>query len=283
MNEPKIAVYTGTRNLYEHMIPAVKSLLINSDVEKVYLLIEDNEFPYELPDCVECINVSGQRFFRQDGPNMNSCYTYMAMMRAALCKIFPQYNRILSLDVDTIVDKDISDLWDLPLGHKENAYYFAAAREPHRCKDGFLYTNIGVALYNLEFLRDRKGQEVIDILNTRKYTWLEQDAMNARCQKHILIMSSDYNDCCVTERPNARKIVHFAAQKEWFDEPLYLKYKDIPWSEIRKKPESENKEDTYLKFYLGESYRAASRKKKEQEKNSRQKQDSIREDENKSS
>ena len=30
----KAAVYTGTRNLYEHMIPAMKSLMINSPVDK---------------------------------------------------------------------------------------------------------------------------------------------------------------------------------------------------------------------------------------------------------
>jgi len=38
----------------------MKSLLIHSNVDKIYFLIEDDEFPYELPPEVECINVSGQ-------------------------------------------------------------------------------------------------------------------------------------------------------------------------------------------------------------------------------
>ena len=38
----KAAVYAGTRNVYEDMIPSMKSLLIHSDVNKVYFLIEDN-------------------------------------------------------------------------------------------------------------------------------------------------------------------------------------------------------------------------------------------------
>jgi hypothetical protein len=42
------------------MIPSMKSLLIHSDVEKIYFLIEDDEFPYELPPEVECINVKNQ-------------------------------------------------------------------------------------------------------------------------------------------------------------------------------------------------------------------------------
>lgn len=54
----KIAVYTGTRNIYQNMLPSIKSLLIHSDVDKIYLLIEDDIFPYELPPEVECINIS---------------------------------------------------------------------------------------------------------------------------------------------------------------------------------------------------------------------------------
>lgn len=42
----KTAVYTGTKNLYPHMIPAIKSLLFNSDVDIIYLLIEDDVFPF---------------------------------------------------------------------------------------------------------------------------------------------------------------------------------------------------------------------------------------------
>ena len=54
----KAAVYCGTRNVYQDMIPSMKSLLIHSDVDKIYFLIEDDEFPYPLPPEVECINVS---------------------------------------------------------------------------------------------------------------------------------------------------------------------------------------------------------------------------------
>lgn len=45
----RAAAYCGTRNLYQDMIPAIKSLLLNSNVDKIYLLIEDDEFPYPLP------------------------------------------------------------------------------------------------------------------------------------------------------------------------------------------------------------------------------------------
>jgi len=101
----KVAAYSGTRNLYPYMVTAAKSLLLNSDVEKIYFLIEDDIFPHTLPNEIECINVSGQTFFQPNGANMHSHFTYMSMMRATYSKLFPDLDRILSLDVDTIVIK----------------------------------------------------------------------------------------------------------------------------------------------------------------------------------
>ena len=54
----KAAVYCGTRNLYKIMYTAAKSLLIHSDVDKIYFLIEDDKIGFELPQEIECINIS---------------------------------------------------------------------------------------------------------------------------------------------------------------------------------------------------------------------------------
>ena len=227
----KAAVYTGSRNLYVDMAVAVKSLLINSDVEKVYLLIEDDDFPFILPGCVRIINVSNQNIFRADGPNMRSRYTYFAMMRAALAFILPDLNTVLSLDVDTIVDKDISDLWDLPLG---NEYYFAASKEAHRSYAGLIYTNMGVTLFNLEKLRKGKAGEVIHALNNQWFNWVEQDAFNYLCQGGILEMPSCYNVNTWTEKTDDQRILHYAGIKEYQSFAGYLKYQGIPFSDIRR-------------------------------------------------
>ena len=224
----RAAVYTGSRNLYQHMVVAVKSILINSNVERVYLLIEDDDFPYELPDCVEIRNVSDQKYFKPDGANMNSKFTYLAMMRAALAFEFPKLDKILSLDVDTIINRNISELWDLSL----DGYYFAAAQEHHRTRNGFLYTNTGVALYNLEKLRDGKAQEVIDVLNMREYSWVEQDVFNYLCQGRILELPSEYNINEFTLPPIDQKIVHYAGMKKWDNKPEYIKFKDVPFERV---------------------------------------------------
>ena len=201
----KAAIYTGTRNLYEHMLPAIKSLLCNSDVEKLYLGIEDPVFPYELPDICEVIDLSGQTIFDSNGPNIGSRWTYMAMMRAALVKILPEdLDRVLSLDVDTIVVQDISNLWDLPI----DDCYFAASHEFHMTNEKFLYTNVGVVLFNLKKLRDGKADEVIRMLNNRAFGWVEQDCLNLLCQGYIYDMPAVYNAHYYTRNPDNPKIIH---------------------------------------------------------------------------
>lgn len=231
MYNKKVAVYTGTRNLYPDMVPAVKSLLIHSDVDEIWLFIEDDEFPYELPKNVKVRNVSDQKYFKPDGPNMKSKFTYMAMMRAALYKEFPKLDRILALDVDTIVNDDISSLWDTPLG---DVYYLAAAKEPARSWRDDIYVNIGVALYNLEMLRDGKGDEVVKTLNEGNYTYLEQDVFNQKCKGKILEIPSEYNATNYTDPTNHPKIAHYAGMKleDWRKMPLVDHYYKVPWSDI---------------------------------------------------
>lgn len=222
VHQHKIAVYTGTRNLYPAMNPAVNSLLANSSVDKIYLLIEDDKIPCKFsdPGRVETINISNQTFFSPDGPNYNTYWTYMAMMRAALCHIFPYYDKVLSLDVDTIVDKNIDDIWDLPI----DDCYFAAVKETHKSHDEYLYTNAGVCLFNLRKLRDGKADEIIKYLNEKSSSFLEQDCFNNMCQGNIYEMPSCYNVCLWAEPTDDWRIIHYAGIRNWMNKDLVKKY-----------------------------------------------------------
>ena len=228
----KAAVYSGTRNLYEVMIPAVKSLLMHSDVDKVFLLIEDDEFPVKLPKEVECINVSGQTWFKPGGANMEKDYfTYMAYIRAALPKIFPELDTILSFDVDTIVDQDVSDLWDIDVSDA----YFSACREVKKSKGDYVYYNTGICLYNLKKIReDRIDDKVIELVNTKAMDCPEQDALSDLCQGKVVEMNPSYNCTKFTIPTDDAKIIHYAANKKWFDQPEVLEYSKYTFEEVEK-------------------------------------------------
>lgn len=232
----KVASYVGTRNVYDQIIPSLKSLIFNSDVERVYLLIEDDEFPIPVPEIVRTVNVSRQQFFYPSGPNYSTIkWTWMTMMRAALPLIFPQHDLILSLDNDTIIVDDISNLWDLPIGKN----YFSAAREPKKSKGGSTYicdifTQMGVVLYNLKALRDSGAVfDVLKALNTRRFIFAEQDAFNVLCQGRIHVMPSQYNVNEFTEPfVGNPKIYHYAATNgRWLDYPIVKAYREARWME----------------------------------------------------
>ena len=123
----RVVVYAGTRNLYRNMTTAVKSLLSHTHIDRVWFLIEDDEFPEELPAVIQCKNMSGQQWF-PDGPNTRKRWSYMSLLRLALHEILPEEDRVLWLDIDTIVNTDITDLMKTDL----DGCYVAAVEEPRR-------------------------------------------------------------------------------------------------------------------------------------------------------
>lgn len=227
----KAAVYSGTKNVYQELLTAAKSLLEHSDVEKIYFLIEDDIFPYELPKEIECINISNQVYFDKNGPNYDNVCTYMVLLRAAYSKIFPNLDRILSIDMDTIVNENISDLWDLDLTN----YYIAAVEETELSEEEGSYFNMGVAMLNLKKIReDKKDDEMIEAINTYWYRYKEQDCFNEFFRGHALILPSDYNCCMQAAEPQREKITHFAGLYKLDKYPHFNYYRNLSVDKIQR-------------------------------------------------
>ena len=217
----KVAVYAGTRSIYEQMYVALKSLLVNTPMDRVYLFIEDDEFPYPVPENVHPVNVSEQDYFLPGTPNFNSPWSYMTMLRCALATMLPDEKKVLWLDCDTIVNDDISDLFEMDV----NGYYYAGVMEPAKSKDVFRYINAGVLLCNLELLRGMcKEQEMIAFLNVCKMPWVDQDIINLLCQGRIRVIESIYNSNAFTMPCIRPKIIHYAAVKDFKNDWAYKLY-----------------------------------------------------------
>ena len=232
------AVYSGSRNLYLAMIPAIKSLVANSSVTDVWLLIEDDEFPDQLPEFVHTLNLSDQPWFPNNGPNMRSNFTYMAMVRAAYPEIFPDIDKIVQLDVDTVCVDDVNYLWEVDLGDK----WVCMAKEnlgkyhPY----GPDYYNIGVAVFNLDQMRkDCIMPRVIGYLNTTRLMCVEQDAYNRfAVPNKVVELPTRYNECFVTGYTEEPAIVHFAGIGDWQTSmkaarrEYIRKYREMTWDEV---------------------------------------------------
>lgn len=234
----KAAVYSGTRNLYPHMVAAAKSLIANSSVEKIFFLIEDDVFPEELPPLIETINVSGQKWFPADGPNSRTIYTYMAMIRCCYCYILPEdLDMVLQLDVDTVVVDNIDELWDLEMDRK----WWAMAEEKFTTHHpyGIQYYNCGVAVFNLKEMRKyHVDDQMIKILNSEQLPCIEQDAMNKiGYPRKIMDIPTRFNESYVTGYTDNPAIVHYAGFRNCWENrqaprlEYYRKYRDMTWKE----------------------------------------------------
>ena len=228
----KIVCYFMTRNLYPRVMASLKSVLKNGNIDRVYIMAEDDDLSFDLPSRVIVQNVrEWKQLLDPDGPNYNNRWTYMVLMKVLLCKILPKASRALALDLDTIVRSDISDLWDLDM----DKYYFAGVREPfwterlHRD-----YVNGGVLFWNLDKMRDGMADHVIDVLNRRQYTFPEQDALNDICRGQFRVIDAAYNAGDWTEPPRSDiRIRHYMASKgTWMAEEEVIRYGRMQWEDV---------------------------------------------------
>lgn len=231
--ECRAAVFIGTRNLYKDMITAVKSLFANSDVDKVFFVIEDDDFPYFLPREVKIINASKQQYIRPESPNYRSHFSYLCVARSAYAKILEDYGKVLSLDDDLVIVDDISDLWDIDM----TGNYCAGVVDLGVNKSG--YINGGVVLYNLDAIReDGIDNQMIDKLNREYRRYVDQDVLNECCAGKILVLPNRYNESPVTGRTRDPAIVHYVGvdkrggpnreYRHYWDE-----YEEMAWEQVQ--------------------------------------------------
>ena len=207
-----ICVYSASRNLYPYLKPAILSLLEHNECE-VILLVEDDDIGYELPDCCRCINVreSGQELFR-NSPNFGTAFTYLAMIRAAYSK-WIDADRIIQLDVDTIVCDSLEEIWNVDM---TDAHYAAVPEYKGRFKPyGEKYYNVGVAVFNLKLIRETgMDSKLVNFLNTNRVPYIDQDAYNALCKATDLPVR--FNECFVTGYTDNPAVVHYAGIRNWW-------------------------------------------------------------------
>ena len=225
----RVAVYFGTRNYYSMMVIAAKSLLSHTRMDRVWFLIEDDAFPQELPEVIRCKNISGQEYFPPWGPNYKAHWTYTCLLPLAYPEIFPEEDRVLRLDDDTIVMKDIGQLFDMDLGDN----YAAMAEEPVRSHFPFRYYNAGVCLMNLKKFRETGiYKKMIDMANSMELTAMDQDAINVFCQGQIVKIPPVWNMAeHITEHANDPYIRHYAGCLKNLMAWAYEMYKDKDWRE----------------------------------------------------
>lgn len=173
-------------------------------------------------------------------------FNHVAMVKCDIAELLPQLDKVLFLDGDILVTRDLAELYHTELGNN----VVAAVREligehlgQHTLIGTSCYFNVGVMLLNLKVMREeRLGEKIVQTKLQAPPTWLyaEQDPYNVVCQGRTLFLHprwnflstitlsnirmlpiSAYNDfyhtsyADYTEMEEDAVIHHFATQKPW--------------------------------------------------------------------
>lgn len=242
-----------TKDWYHYLMVDIYSLLeCTKSVKKIYLILETDKVEevknldkikkkYPGVDFI-IINFNDWLLKKISSkcPNLNSIYSNLCFAKIMLSDIVSE-NKVLYIDTDAIVKRDISNLWN----YKIDDYYIAGVKDFGILARGTRdvleisrdYINSGVVLFNLKKMRlDFIQEKVLDIINTRKLLYPDQDALNFVCHNHVLMLPSIYNhsDDFSLEARNQDliKIYHFAGPKDfWVTNRLYAE----EWYEVEEK------------------------------------------------
>ncbi len=142
---------------------------------------------------IEFVEVNADDF--KDCPNNAAYITIEAYFRIKLPSMFPHLDKILYLDVDTVVTGDIGTIWHTPMSDDDwvagvqdigvNADFL----EKLGMKRDAYYINSGVLLMNLTALRKIGFEEkCFDYIrkNAPLLMHVDQDVINPVCEGHIL-------------------------------------------------------------------------------------------------
>ncbi|MFA5195947.1 MAG: glycosyltransferase family 8 protein [Bacteroidales bacterium] len=183
---------------------AITSLICNKNPETyydIYIIAADLaeaeiEKFYELRASradIHIVKVSSKKF--KDIPQFihitsTSCFKF------DLPNLIPNHHKVLYLDSDIIIQKDLNDLFETNI----DDYYAAVVKDIGMVDNDFHikdYFNSGVMLLNLKLMR--KNNASTELFNyrrsTKNLTFMDQDCFNILFDKKVKLLPAIYN-CC---------------------------------------------------------------------------------------
>ena len=186
---------------------AVFSLLKNKQPDTTYIIhilhtsnIE-KRFVNHLSELVkkyQClVNFIDMRDSYKDQKSQLSHISHVTFYRLQLPKLLKNTSKIIWLDGDIIVQKDLTELYNIDI----NNCYIAAikdaynVRKPEYSKEigASEYVNAGVVVWNLKKMREDNLCDKFEELSKNTYRFMDQDIINISCSNKIKLLSLKYN------------------------------------------------------------------------------------------
>lgn len=160
-------------------------------------------------------------------------YTPIIYGRLVIPHILKEYDKIIYLDSDTIMNSDISELYnykmennliaavrDLPMiawASVEGSDEYKNIYEILKLDDAIQYINSGVLIINNKiFKKEFTLKQLLEYSIVRKWRWMDQDILNTLCENRILYLPQNYN-VLITLRDD-KKILRESPKPELINE-----------------------------------------------------------------
>lgn len=258
MNSNKNAIcYCFDRNYAKYCQVSTISLIINSGTNyNIYCIHTNDVSDHDLQmiaDISEKFKIH-IKLIQIQNTEINTFqpwdrFTNAVYMRFLIPDLLPQIEKILYLDCDTIIEKDIQKIFDIDL----TLYKYAGVIDEIATQRSLLdkhirdrYINTGVMLMNLKELRsDNSLTKIIDLhqKNRTKLIWIDQCLINLYGHNETHLIDSSYNFQIFSESlsklkwltiKDRVKIFHFVGSTKpwhsWCREHLF----DFWWSYAKK-------------------------------------------------
>ncbi len=217
---------------YAYEIYVLNSGMDLSKTDKV-MKLEEEDFG------IHFIDVSEQMRYIQEALQLRDYYTGATYYRIFIANMFPQYDRALYIDSDTIILGDISKLCTVELGD----HFIAAVPDGAVASvpafrlytkevlgiEATEYFNAGIILMNLDqFRKNDFHGKFCDLLRKYKFRVAQdQDYLNVLCHKRTLLLGMEWNRMPIGGATNEKpEIVHYnLTLKPWhYDNILFQEY-----------------------------------------------------------
>ena len=205
--------------MYPQLQQSIQMLIqTQKEIKHIYAFIEDN---FETPEdsLVTFINVSNFTKMTENNVNGQSHWSYMCLTRCYFCELLPNVDKILYLDLDIMITKDITEYWNIDIDNYALAGVIDSGIKnfvvPY-IDDLDSYINSGSILMNLKYMREHNMDKALDDLLHRH--WLrnpDQDALNVVCAGQIKLIDCKWNSSDATTLSRDPVINHVIRTKPW--------------------------------------------------------------------
>ena len=217
---------------YDYHIHVLYTGGLNGHSKKIKEMEEENF-------TISFIDVTGEIDRLQDCMICRDYYTPAIYYRLLIPELFPNYDKVLYMDCDTVALTDVAELYDTDL---QDNYIGAVADQAVAAVPAFMeytknalgilgekYFNSGVIVMNLKAFREVNFYEKFaKTLRSYHFTIApDQDVLNLICKDKVCYLDGGWNKMPIAgEDKRTPKLIHYnLTMKPWhYDGVLYEKY-----------------------------------------------------------